>query len=147
MFSWGFVNSLICFYFLRKVKLFHQNKPREKLWKSLLFYWENSFQKQPPEVIYQKNDCFCTFHSRDLIFLTFSSSLFRFSWVYRRNSGNWSKKIHIKFLTSSCVKNWTLKRKLFKPFQSNVPFPYPLKTRGFLTFSGGIEMEHMLKMG
>ena len=34
--------------------LFHQNKPREKLWKSLLFYWENSFQKQPPEMLYQK---------------------------------------------------------------------------------------------
>ena len=32
-------------------------------------------------------------------------------------------------------------------FQANVPFLYSLKTRGFLTFSGGIEMEDRLKMG
>ena len=34
------------------------------------------------------------------------------------------------------------------PFQSNVPFLYPLKssTKGFLTFLGGIEIEHWAKM-
>ena len=33
------------------------------------------------------------------------------------------------------------------PFQANVPFLYPLKIRGFLTFSGGIERENWLEMG
>ena len=36
------------------------------------------------------------------------------------------------------------------PFQLNVPFLYPRKrqkTIGFLTFSEGIEMEHLAKMG
>ena len=30
--------------------------------------------------------------------------------------------------------------KIINPFYSNVTFLYPLKTYGFLTFSGGIEM-------
>ena len=37
----------------------------------------------------------------------------------------------------------------FNPFYVNVPFLYPLKrqqTRGFLTFTGGIEMEHWGEM-
>ena len=33
------------------------------------------------------------------------------------------------------------------PLNPNVPFLYPLKTSGFLTFSGGMQMEHWAKMG
>ena len=33
------------------------------------------------------------------------------------------------------------------PFSTNVPLLYPLKTEGFLMFSGDIEVEHWLKLG
>ena len=33
------------------------------------------------------------------------------------------------------------------PFLTNVPVLYPLKSFGFLMFSGGIEVENWLKMG
>ena len=36
---------------------------------------------------------------------------------------------------------------LFNPFQVNVLFLYSLKTRGFLMFSEGIEMEYCLEIG
>ena len=36
---------------------------------------------------------------------------------------------------------------LLNPFSTNVPRLYPLKTAGFLMLSGGIEVEHWLKMG
>ena len=39
---------------------------------------------------------------------------------------------------------------MFNPFQVNVPFYTPLKLQkssDFLTFLGGIEMEHWLQMG
>ena len=38
----------------------------------------------------------------------------------------------------------------FNPFSTNIPFLYPwkhLRTRGFLMFSDGIEVEHWLNMG
>ena len=35
----------------------------------------------------------------------------------------------------------------FNPFSTNVSLIYPLKTSGFLMFSGGMEVEHWLKMG
>ena len=33
------------------------------------------------------------------------------------------------------------------PFNANVPFLYPLKTKGFLTFLGGIEMGNWRENG
>ena len=36
---------------------------------------------------------------------------------------------------------------MIKPFSTNVPLLYPLKTGGFLMFSRDIEVEHWLKIG
>ena len=38
-------------------------------------------------------------------------------------------------------------KRMINPFQANAPFLYPLKTSGFLTFSGLIEREHWPEMG
>ena len=40
------------------------------------------------------------------------------------------------------VQNEIIGQKWVNPFQTNVPFLYPLKTFGFLTFSGGLEIGH-----
>ena len=46
------------------------------------------------------------------------------------------------------LENCTVREKrMINPFQANAPFLYPLKTSGFLTFSGRIEGEHWPEMG
>ena len=43
------------------------------------------------------------------------------------------------------VQNEIIGQKWVNPFHTNVPFLYPLKTFGFLTFSGGLEIGHWRK--
>ena len=51
---------------------------------------------------------------------------------------------HRNCLGSSDISN--MKIQIIKPLLSNVLFLYLLKTKGFLTFSEGIETEHWAKM-
>ena len=52
------------------------------------------------------------------------------------------QKFHLSFLHKSLRYEFFLNQ-----FSTNVPLLYPLKTSEILMFSGGVEVEHRLKMG
>ena len=88
------------------------------------------------------------FQTRDFIQKSFQNSCFlvniakflsffikHFQWLILRKVWIWNPSTHFQKIN---------------PFQAKIPFLYPLQTSenlGFLTFSGGRDMKHWLKMG
>ena len=62
--------------------------------------------------------------------------------IYVATSAKLFKQFSFKIMLKVCFL-----LKTFYPFHAHVPFLYPLKARGFLTLSGGIEMKQRWKMG
>ena len=85
----------------------------------------------------------CDKDDTDFIFQSFFFSVY-FSVWHMKNQNISACKI-------AYLQNDIIIYIIFNPFQANVQFLYPLKysfyTSGFLTFSGGIEIKHWLKMG